>query len=160
MLGEARAGKKGRGMEYDPDLPWRDVRGEGYNAHIGPIRFAPLGNSRWCATLLLDGRHINVGGVCHGGVLLSLADVAMGASSFASADGHPCATIQLDGHFLAPARAGQRLVAVATQLRRVRELSFMQCDIWAAGRQVMRASGTWKYLASRAPGATTTGAIV
>lgn len=160
MLGEARAGKKGRRMEYDPDLPWRDIRGEGYNAHIGPIRFAPLGENRWCATLVLDARHTNVGGICHGGVLLDLADVAMGASTFISADRRPCATIQLDGHFLAAAKPGQRLVAVATQLRRVRELSFMQCAIWAEGRQVMRASGTWKYLASRGPGAATTGAIV
>ncbi len=147
-------------MEYDPDLPWRDVRGEGYNAHIGPIRFASLGGNQWCATIVLDARHINVGGVCHGGMLLSLADVAMGASTFAAGGGHPCATIQMDSHFLAAAKAGQRLVAVATQLRKVRELSFMQCEVWAEGRQVMRASGTWKYLASRAPGATGMGAII
>ncbi len=138
-------------MEYDPDLPWRDIRGEGFNAQLGPIRFAPLGPSRWCTTLVLDDRHINVGGVCHGGVLLSLADVAMGAATFDAGDGHSCATIQMDAHFLAPARSGQRLVAAATQLRKVRDLSFMQCEVWAEGRQVLRASGTWKYLASHAP---------
>ncbi len=160
MLGEAPDGQKGRGMEYDPDLPWREVRGEGFNAHIGPIRFAPLGERRWCAALEIDGRHVNVGGVCHGGVLLSLADVAMGASTFAAGDGHPCATIQLDGQFLAAAKAGQRLLAEATQLRRVRELSFMACEIRAGGRQVMRAGGIWKYLSSRAPGATAQGAIL
>jgi len=147
-------------MQYDPNLPWRDVRGEGFNAHIGPIRFAELGESRWCASLELDARHVNIGGVCHGGVLLSLADVAMGAATFAAGDGHPCATIQMDAHFLAAARAGQRLVAAATQLRKVRELSFMQCEVWAEGRQVLRASGTWKYLSSRAPGAGESGASV
>ncbi len=66
----------------------------------------------------------------------------------------------MDSHFLAAAKAGQRLLAVATQLRKVRELSFMQCEVWAEGRQVMRASGTWKYLASRAPGATNKDAII
>ena len=152
-------------MEYDPDLAWRDVRGEGFNAHIGPIRFAPLGEGpsgerRYCASLELDARHINVGGVCHGGVLLSLADVAMGAATFDAGGGHPCATIQMDAHFLAAAKAGQRLVAAATQLRKVRELSFMQCEVWAGGRQVLRASGTWKYLAGRAPGTASGGAIV
>lgn len=147
-------------MQYDPDLPWRQVRGEGFNAHIGPIDFAPLGPGRWCASVVVDARHVNVGGVCHGGMMLSLADVAMGASSFAASDGHPCATIQLDAHFLAAARPGQRLVAVATQLRQVRELSFMACEIWAEGRPLMRASGVWKYLASRAPGATGKGALL
>jgi uncharacterized protein (TIGR00369 family) len=147
-------------MDYDPHLPWRDIRGEGFNAHIGPIRFAALGDSRWCATLVLDARHINVGGVCHGGVLLSLADVAMGAATFAAGGGHPCATIQMDAHFLAAAKPGARLVALATQLRKVRALSFMQCEVWAEGRQVLRASGTWKYLDGRTPGGSGTGAIV
>lgn len=152
-------------MDYDPNLPWRDVRGEGFNAHVGPIRFASMGETpsgarRYCASLVLDDRHINVGGVCHGGVLMSLADVAMGAATFHAGGGHPCATIQMDAHFLAAARFRQRLVAVATQLRKVRELSFMQCEIWAEGRQVLRASGTWKYLASRAPGASTEGAVL
>lgn len=147
-------------MRYDPDLPWRAVRGAGYNAHIGPLQFAPLGDCQWCVTVVVDERHVNVGGVCHGGMLLSLADVAMGASTFTAGNGHPCATIQMDGHFLAAAKIGQRLIAVATQLRKVRELSFMQCEIWAGDRQVMRASGTWKYLASGAAGATGKGAIV
>lgn len=118
-------------MDYDPHLPWRDIRGEGFNAHIGPIRFAALGDSRWCATMVLDARHINLGGVCHGGVLLDLADVAMGAATFAAGGGHPCATIQMDAHFLAAAKQGARLVALATQLRKVRALSFMQCEVWA-----------------------------
>ena len=147
-------------MNYNPDLPWREVRGEGFNAHIGPIRFAPLSANQWCVTVVLDDRHVNVGGVCHGGMLLSLADVAMGASTFTAGGGHPCATIQMDSHFLAAAKADQRLVAVATQLRKVRDLSFMQCEIWAEGRQVMRASGTWKYLSKGAPGATDRGAII
>jgi len=143
-------------MEYDPDLPWRDIRGEGFNAHIGPIRFAAMGDNRWCASVVLEPRHINSGGVCHGGMLLSLVDVAMGAATFAAGGGHPCATIQLDSHFIAAAKLGQRLVAVATQLRKVRDLSFMQCEIWSEGRQVMRASGTWKYLTRHAPAAAAT----
>jgi uncharacterized protein (TIGR00369 family) len=147
-------------MYFDPDLAWRDLRGEGFNAHIGPIRFAPLEGARYCTTMVLDRRHINVGGVCHGGMLLSFADVTMGAATFAAGGDHPCATIQMDAHFIAAAKEGQRLVGHGTQLRKVRELSFMECGIWAGGRLVMRASGTWKYLASRAPGAAGKGQIV
>lgn len=153
MLGDARTGMKGKRMRYDPDLPWRNIRSEGFNAQIGPVRFASLGEGRWAATLVLDTRHVNTGGVCHGGVLLSLADIAMGAATFEAGAGHACATIQMDSHFLAAARAGQRLVAAATQLRKVRELSFMQCEVWAEDRRVLRASGTWKYLSNRAPDA-------
>ena len=56
------------------------------------------------------------------------------------------ATILTDSHFLAAAK--------------VRELSFKQSEVRAEGRQVTRASGTWKYLASRAPGATNKGAVI
>lgn len=139
-------------MDFDPSLPWRDIRGEGFNAHIGPIRFAQVSPTRFHAALELGAIHMNSGGVCHGGVLMSLADLAMGAGSFAAGGDHPCATIAFDAQFLAAAKRGERLLAEACQLRRVRELSFMECALWSGGRQVMRASGIWKYLASRAPG--------
>ena len=139
-------------MEFDPSLPWRNVRGEGFNAHIGPVRFAPVSASEWRCALELRDHHLNAGGVCHGGVLLTVADVAMGAGSYAAGGDHPCATIELSSQFLAAAKRGQTLIADARQLRRVRDLSFMDCEIWAGGRRVMRASGIWKYLASRGPG--------
>lgn len=138
--------------EPDPRLAWRDVRGAGFNAHIGPIRFAQISDTEFCAALRIDERHINVGGVCHGGVLMSLADVAMGAGSYAAGGDHPCATISFDAQFLAGAKRDQWLIARSRQLRRVRELSFMDCELVSGGRAVLRASGIWKYLASRGPG--------
>lgn len=133
-------------------LPWRLVRGEGFNAHLGPVSFARAGENAWVGRLDLDARHINVGGVCHGGVLMSLADIAMGTATYEAGGGHPCATIEMDCHFLAAAKRGQTLLARATQLRRVRGLSFMECRLEAGGREVLRASGLWKYLDGRGPG--------
>lgn len=136
-------------MELDPSLPWREIRGEGFNRTIGPIRFCRSGENEWQAALEIEDRHINIGGVCHGGVLLTLADVAMGAATFESGGRRPCATIELGSHFLAGTKRGQTALAVSRQSRGVRDLSFMECEIWAGGRPVMRASGIWKYLASR-----------
>lgn len=138
-------------MDLDPDLPWREIRGEGFNRTVGPIRFARAGGNEWRAAIELDDRHINSGGVCHGGVLLTLADVAMGAASFEAGNRHPCATVELTGHFLAAARKGQWLLAVARQDRAAGGLSFMTVEMHAGGRQVMRAAGIWKYLASKTP---------
>lgn len=135
----------------NPLLPWRDIQGTGFNAHIGPIRFARIDDTHYAAALLLTDHHINKGGVCHGGVLMSLADVAMGAGSFAAGGDHPCATISFDAQFLAAAKHGDWLFARSEQMRRVRELSFMRCMLHSGGRSVMQASGIWKYLASRTP---------
>ncbi|MEM6422480.1 MAG: hypothetical protein AAF698_07810, partial [Pseudomonadota bacterium] len=60
--------------------------------------------------------------------------------------------IEMDCHFIAAAKEGQVLLAEAEQLRAVRGLSFMSCRLGAGGRLVMRASGIWKQLDSRAPG--------
>lgn len=136
-------------MELDPSLPWREIRGEGFNRTVGPIRFCRAGDNQWQAALTIEDRHVNTGGVAHGGVLLTLADVAMGAASFAAGGGRPCATIELGSHFLAGTKEGQIALAVSRQTRGVRDLSFMECEIWAGGRQVMKASGIWKYLSSR-----------
>ncbi|MEM6973953.1 MAG: PaaI family thioesterase [Pseudomonadota bacterium] len=133
-------------------LPWRRVRGTGFTPHVGPVEFARAGSDVWYGRLTLDQRHINVGGVCHGGVLLTLADITMGTSTYEAGGGHPCATIQLDTHFVAAAKQGQVLYCRAHQIRLVRGLSFMEAGLASGGRLVMRVSGVWKQLDSRKPG--------
>jgi acyl-coenzyme A thioesterase PaaI-like protein len=54
--------------------------------------------------------------------------------------------IQLDSHFIAAAKEGQRLEGKAWIIRRTAELAFVEGELWAGGRQTMRASGIWKYL--------------
>ncbi|MEM6679799.1 MAG: PaaI family thioesterase [Pseudomonadota bacterium] len=137
--------------DLDPALPWRSVQGTGFNSLVGPFEIARDGDA-WIARLTLEDRHINVGGVCHGGVLMTMADIAMGTATFEAGERHPCATIEMDCHFLAAAKHGQTMLCEARQLRRARSLSFMGCTIWSGGRQVLRGSGIWKYLDSRGPG--------
>ena len=139
-------------MEDDPAVHWREIRGDGFNGLVGPIAFARAADDAWQARLELEPRHMNSRGVCHGGVLLALADTAMGTATYEAGGQHPCATIELGGHFLAPAMQGQAALALVRQERRTRELSFMSAEIHAGGRVVMRASGIWKYLASGRPG--------
>ena len=140
-------------MDVDPSLPWRQVRGQGFSRLVGPIRFARAGDNLWHACLEIEERHLNVGGVCHGGALLTLADVAMGTASHEAADGRPCATIDLDAHFLAAVKGGQTALAVVHQARQARDLSFMAAEIHAGGRLCLRASGIWKYRATGRPDA-------
>ena len=135
------------------ELQWRDLRPTGFNAYVGPMRFAGAGDGLWYAALDLDARHMNVGGVCHGGVYMTLADVAMGAAAYEAGGRHPCATIDFQAHFLAAAKRGQTLLAAARSNRLVSGVAFMECELTAGGRRCMRASGIWKFLASRKPAA-------
>ena len=146
-------------MEYDPTLNWRDVKDDGFNEFVGPMRFAtleraddtPVGQPRWQLALALDRRHVNLGGVCHGGVLMATADVAMGISASRSADGHRCATVDFQSHFLAAAKIDHWLVVSVRLNRLVSGLAFMEAETWCAGRKCFVASGIWKMLSSGAP---------
>lgn len=142
-------------MDLNPDLPWRTIRSDGFNGHAGPFRHARAGENEWLTALELQAHHLNSGGVCHGGVLLTLADLGMGAACFDAGDRHPCATIELGAHFIAAAKGGQTVVARAWQDRRAGDLGFMAAELEAGGRLVMRASGIWKYLSSKRPGTET-----
>lgn len=127
-------------------LEWRVLRPSGFNAHTGPMHFASAGEGEWYVTLELDERHMNHGGVCHGGVLLTLADTAMGTAAFEAGGKRLCATISLQSQFIAAAKRGQTLIAHAMLDRMAGGLAFMQGELHAGGRLCMRASGIWKFL--------------
>ena len=132
-------------MELDPDLNWKDIYDTGFNSHNGPIRYARVEDG-WICALELDKRHVNFGGVAHGGVMMWLADVCMGVGAHKSADDAFCSTIELDIHLMAAAKIGQTLICKSRLNRAVSGVFFMECELWAGGRQVARASGIWKLL--------------
>ena len=134
-------------MDFDPDLAWRDIEGDGFKALIGPVRVADHADGMAMA-LMLDDRHRNANGVCHGGVLMSVADSGLGVCAFATA-GSPVATIDFECDFMAPAPLGERVHGLARVARRARRLLFMEGDLWCAGKRVFRCSGIWAVLDRR-----------
>ena len=136
-------------MEFDPDLPWRTIHGHGFNGLVGPITFATVGENEWRFYLDVGSHHINMGGVCHGGVSMTLADVGMGAAAYQIGGNNPCTTVQFETQFIAAAKQGDRLIGRSRCVRRTRDLAFMEAELWANGRQTLNASGIWKYLAKK-----------
>lgn len=131
-----------------PDLDWRTMGYGGFTQHVGPIEIARESETVWRFRLQVGPQHINAGGVCHGGLSLTLLDSGMGSAVWEAGGMRPCATIQLDSHFLAAAKEGQRLEGRAEILRRTEEIAFVEGELFAGGRRTMRASGVWKYLSN------------
>ncbi|MEL6113053.1 MAG: PaaI family thioesterase [Pseudomonadota bacterium] len=141
-------------------LDWRDALTESFSTLIGPMGFAydppseeePAGKERWYARLTVDTQHLNLGGVCHGGVLMTLADNAMGSAAYMAGGRKPCATIELTSQFIAGVHTGEILIAEAQITRRTPEIAFLTGTVWATARTngpdriAMTASGIWKYL--------------
>ncbi|HLE96009.1 MAG TPA: PaaI family thioesterase [Candidatus Thermoplasmatota archaeon] len=91
-----------------------------------------------------DARHTNQFGVLHGGLQMSLLDMAMGSLVARSlAPGETTASVSIATEFLAGGRAG-RVVAKARLVKRGKTVAFPEAELVdAAGRVLSRASGVW-----------------
>jgi len=94
--------------------------------------------------------HLNSWSVLHGGVAMTLLDVAMAHAARAPVAGAPLdargvVTIEMKTSFMRPGLG--RLVAHARVLRRTNTLSFCEASLLDAwGELVAHATGTFKYL--------------
>ncbi|MGO9007742.1 MAG: PaaI family thioesterase [Beijerinckiaceae bacterium] len=97
----------------------------------------------WCRLFLaMRDEHKNQLGIIHGGVMLTLLDVAMGTAARLSA-GASVMTIDMQSSFLAPGRGD--LSAEGRVLRPGRSLIFCDGEVRdAAGSLVAKASGLYK----------------
>ena len=95
----------------------------------------------------VDGRFANPTGVLHGGVLMGLADSAMGLTvTGLLGAGQAGTNTDLQMRFLRPTKDG-RLTGTARVVRRGRRTLTLECDVTdAAGKLVARASSTFLVL--------------
>ncbi|WP_340109883.1 PaaI family thioesterase [Pikeienuella sp. HZG-20] len=135
-------------MEFRDDLEWIDYDPIGFNIHVGPFFIASVGGGVYRMHLMIEPRHLNQGGVVHGGVSMTLADNAMGMSARFEAGGTPASTIEFGMKFIAAAKAGGPLYGAARVERRTPDVCFMTGELWSDGRKTATASGVWKYLKS------------
>ena len=75
---------------------------------IGPVYERPEDDGMFVRALRVEDKHTNLGGVVHGGVLMSFADVILGTVSYRHA-GRPGMSVRLVSDFVSPARVGDWL---------------------------------------------------
>ena len=94
----------------------------------------------------LDAAHLNTWDVAHGGVVMTMLDVAMAmAARSANLHGMGVATIEMKTSFMRPAE--HRLRAVARVLHKTSTLAFCEASLFDdEGQCCATASGTFKYL--------------
>jgi uncharacterized protein (TIGR00369 family) len=111
------------------------------------IEFVSADNGRAVLALDLTPRHLNSWSVAHGGVLMTLLDVAMavaGRSLDPAAGGG--VTVEMKTSFLQPANAATRLIASAHAFHRTNSLAFCDGEVRdTEGRLIAKAMGTFKY---------------
>jgi uncharacterized protein (TIGR00369 family) len=116
-----------------------------FEIFIGPIfECGDKGERRFA--LKIDERHVNRRGSLHGGMLMTFADATLGAAAADLADGGVAVTLNMQSHFLAPARAGDVVEVAPTLTRRTRSMLFIRGDFTVRGEIIMTAASIWKVL--------------
>lgn len=98
--------------------------------------------------LVLRRDHMNSWRVTHGGVSMTLIDVAMALAGRSLIPGmRSCVTVDMNTQFLQPGgKPGDRLVATGKAFHRSTTMCFCEAEIRNGDRLVVRGTGTFKYL--------------
>ena len=108
------------------------AKGEGKEAVIG---------------LRIDERHLNTRGVAHGGMLVTLADSALGiVIAMSRTPPHPMVTVNLTADFADVARAGDWVEARVDIQKLGKRFAFANCHLWVGDKRILRASGIFAHV--------------
>lgn len=111
------------------------------------IEFISASDGRATVALDLKPRHLNSWAVAHGGVLMTLLDVAMAvAGRSLDPDASGGVTVEMKTSFLQPGKAGARLTATGHAFHRSTTMAFCDGEVRDANdRLIAKAMGTFKY---------------
>lgn len=132
----------------DASEGWKPLRAGGFPGIAGPYLGRREGNG-WIYGFTAEARHLNVGGVVHGGALVAFADETLGMTLWEAAERRPLTTVQLNTQFIAAVREGEFVTLRAELLRRTRSLLFVRGLLRVEDRTVAALDGVWKILGER-----------
>jgi acyl-coenzyme A thioesterase 13 len=123
-----------------------EVSTGGFNRYVGPMYRLPDadgGAVRRFAFVIAE-KHMNAAGSAHGGMLMTLADVAMSRTSRLATGARDVSTVSLNCDFVGPGRLGDLVEARVCISRSARTMVFLSAELYAGERLLLVASGLWK----------------
>jgi len=126
---------------------WKPVPAKDYPAMIGPFLARRAGEG-WEYGFVPEQRHLNIGGVVHGGMLMSFVDDVLGMTVWEAAGRKPVTTVQLNNHFISPGRLGELIIGRGEVLRATRSVVFIRGTLMQGDKTLTHADGVWKILGS------------
>jgi acyl-coenzyme A thioesterase 13 len=95
----------------------------------------------------ITAQHQNYIGVAHGGVLATMADVALSYQVYSSeTPGLPVSTVSMTTNFLSGARLGEWIEASGTIDRIGQKLAYVHGSIWCSGRILMTMNAVYNII--------------
>ncbi|MBN9102410.1 MAG: PaaI family thioesterase [Pseudonocardia sp.] len=114
--------------------------------HVGGLTWRRLAD-RTDVRVLLEPHHLNPNRTAHGGFLLTVLDITLGATVESylgvEADRHPV-TLQLSASMMAAAKGGEVLFGEARVDRSTRTVTFVSARLHSGGETVLTASAVFR----------------
>ncbi len=126
-------------------------RGGPFLRLFGPAYAKGAGSSRLIG-LRVEEKHLNTGGIAHGGMLVTLADSALGiVLAGCMPSPRPMVTVSLTTDFADVARLGDWLEARVDVQKIGSRLAFANCYLLVGERRILRASGVFAVVPPSRP---------
>jgi len=117
----------------------------------GPV-FERADDSGWVRAFRVSSIHSNAGGFCHGGMLMTFADIVL-ASAVLKKCGFPFVTLHMSSDFVAAVPTGAWVEGTAQVSHVTGSMAFVSGELKAEGQPCLSVSGIFKLLRSTsAPG--------
>ncbi len=131
------------GVTFEPAANgWERVTAHNFGELIGPVWRKGDG----LFGIVAAEKHGNHRGVVHGGLLMSLADQAMGMTGRRATGDQPHATIEINMQFVGAVKIGDFVEVHCNVVRKTRSVLFLESKLKVGDRVVAAASGLWKIL--------------
>lgn len=128
---------------YDPVDPFEN--------RAGPFFWAPREDGGHHFVLRAEPHHCNSHGVVHGGLFMTMADLAMAATSKAERD-DAYVTVSFNCEFVAGGRQGELIETETELMRRTRSMAFVRGRISSGGETLFVFSGVMKLIGKKRSG--------
>ena len=125
----------------------------GFMKHNGGLFFRKISKDEYEFKSTVNENHLNAAGITHGGYIASLIDAGAGTAAHKSADSGPCVTISLDLKFISAARLNDELIGKTKIQKKTKSMVFLTCELKSENKIIATASGVWKILNKKIPGA-------
>jgi uncharacterized protein (TIGR00369 family) len=114
-----------------------------FMATLGPLYYRPVEGGVIIALRITE-QHLNRRGIAHGGMLVTLADSAMGMNLARAREPRLwTVTTSLSTEFIDAARPGDWVEAQVDILKLGRRLAYANCYLTINARRILRASGVF-----------------
>lgn len=131
-------------MTQIPDGYRERHNNSGFMGLCGPFYEKTENGRQTELALRLSEKHGNLRGISHGGLLVTMADSAIGdAIAFTYGAEVGLVTVSLTSEFFKPAEMGDWIIARATVQKQGRRIAFADCFLYVNEVKIFRASGVF-----------------